>query len=484
MTFVSGYDQDVFISYAHVDNEPFFDATKADGPTGWVATFFRLLKIELAQKLGRAEDFTVWFDAINLRGNHSVTPEITTKLGRAATFVAILSPPYAASRWCRDEARIFTQHFAGDLAGRVFVVEKEPLDDRPPELTGPLGYRFWYRDRNEQPRTLGKPMPQPDEIQYFRQIEDLARDIHRQLKAMAGRQPDRGPSPSGGAVNGGSAAAATFLAEVTDDLDFRRLELKRYLEQRGALVLPEKSFPLGRAEFEAALDADLARSLLFVQLLGPAPGKLPPDVPEGYGWLQLDCARRRGLRVLQWRSPEVDLSGIQWPRHRELLELETVQASSLETFKNAVAVALAPPPPAPPPRSTGDQPLVFLNIEPRHREIATKIREAIRDRAALVEPLRDGSAEEIRVDFEQNLIECDAMIMVYSDNAGWARAQLRAFRKQAPRREHPVRAIPVIDAPADPKPELGFYLPGMVLIDCRNGIGSGNLAELLRELRL
>jgi hypothetical protein len=34
MTFVSGYDQDVFISYAHVDNEPFFDE-----PTGWVATF-------------------------------------------------------------------------------------------------------------------------------------------------------------------------------------------------------------------------------------------------------------------------------------------------------------------------------------------------------------------------------------------------------------------------------------------------------------
>jgi hypothetical protein len=76
------------------------------------------------------------------------------------------------------------------------------------------------------------------------------------------------------------------------------------------------------------------------------------------------------------------------------------------------------------------------------------------------------------------------MIMVYSDNAGWARAQLRAFRKQAPRRERPVRAIPVIDAPADPKPELGFYLPEMVLIDCRNGIGAETLAQLSRSLQL
>jgi hypothetical protein len=99
MTFVPGYDQDVFISCAHADNEPFLDE-----PTGWVATFVRLLRNELAQKVGRADGFELWFDAISLRGNHNVTPELTAILRRAATFVAILSPPYAASRWCRDEA--------------------------------------------------------------------------------------------------------------------------------------------------------------------------------------------------------------------------------------------------------------------------------------------------------------------------------------------------------------------------------------------
>jgi hypothetical protein len=275
-----------------------------------------------------------------------------------------------------------------------------------------------------------------------------------------------------------------FLAEVTDDLEFRRLEVRRYLEQQGVLVLPEASLPLGRAEFEAALDADLTRSGLFVQLLGPMPGKMPPDVRDGYGWLQLDCARRRQLRILQWRSPELDLAGIEWRRHRELLELETVQATSLETFKSAVAASLAPPRTPPQPRSTSDQPLVFLNTEPWHDEIATKIRDAIRDRAALVEPLREGPAEEVRADFEQNLIDCDAMVMVYADNAGWARAQLRAFRKQAPRGESPVRAIPVIDAPAEPKPDLGFYLPEMIIIDGRNGIGPEALAQLSRSLQL
>ena len=319
MAFVPGYDQDVFISYAHVDDEPLVAASGADQSAGWVATFVRLLKKELAQKIGRSENFAVWFDQINLRGNHSITPEITTKLERTATFVGISSVPYGASQWCRDEARLFSQHFADDLAGRVFVVEKEPLAEKPPQLAGLKNYKFWHLDDKEQPRTLGKPVPLPAEREYFSLIEDLARDIQGQLKAMAGRPR----------ANGGNGAGVAFLAEVTDDLEFRRLEVRRYLEQKGVLVLPEASLPLGRAQFEAALDADLARGQVFVQLLGPIPGKMPPDVPDGYGWLQVDLARRHRMSVLQWRNPELDLIDIEWPRHRELLALDTVQATSL-----------------------------------------------------------------------------------------------------------------------------------------------------------
>jgi TIR domain len=484
MAFVPNYDQDVFISYAHVDNEPYFDAEKPDQSSGWVTTFVRLLTNELAQKVGRKEKFTVWFDAINLRGNHALTAEIKAKLERAANFVAILSPPYLASQWCRDEAQLFTQRFARDLEGRLFIVEKASLDDGatvPPELTGLRNYRFWYLDRNQQPRTLGKPSPRTDETEYFRQIEDLARDIHGQLKTMAGQEPENQPH-TGRATNGGSAIV--FLAEVTDDLDFRRAELRRHLAQQGALVLPEMTYPLGRTEFEAALDVDLARSKVFVQLLGPIPGKRPLDVPDGYGWLQLECARRRGMHILQWRSPELDLGSVEWMHHRELLALETVHVTSLETFKSAVAGGLAPPPPSAPPRANGDRPFIFLNTEPRHGEIAAEIRAAIGGQAVLAEPLRAGPAEEVRKDFEQNLIDCDAMIMVYADNVGWARAQLRAFLKATPRRDRPVWAIPVIDAPAEPKPELGFHLPEMVIIDGRSGIGSEVLARLSEALRL
>ena len=439
MAFVPGYEQDVFISYAHVDDVPFFGGADPDQSAGWVTRLVRHLENFLAQQIGRAEGFRVWKDNYNLRGNDALTPEIAAELRRAATFIAILSPGYLASAWCQDEARLFTQHFAGDLAGRIFVLEKARLDDAvgvPQELKGLRGYRFWYVDVDRQPRTFAMPMPLQGEIQYFRQVDDLARDIHRRLRAMAGtpllQQPAARPLMGRGADDYNSESVA-FLAEVTDDLELRRDEVRRYLEQQGVVVLPEGSLPLARSQFEAALDADLARSKAFVQLLGPNVGKRPPDVRDGYGWLQLECAWRREMRVLQWRSPELDLASVEWARHRELLELETVHATSLETFKSSVAAALAPPPPSPPRRATGDQPLVFLNTEPRHREIAAEIRAAIGDRAAWAEPLRVGGSNEMRVDLEQNLIACDAMVMVYADNPGWARAQLRAFLKAAPR---------------------------------------------------
>ena len=433
MMFVPGYDHDVFVSYAHVDDEPWLEPPSgAEKPPGWVATLVRHLRIALARKIGRPDAFNVWFDQLNLRGNHQVTDEIATRLKSSATFFAILSPGYSASIWCQQEARLFTRHFADNLRNRVFIVEMSPLDDDaqpPPELSGRRNYRFWYPDRLGQPQTFAMPMPHQDEPVYFRLVVDVAHDIHAQLKVMGGsgllgqRLDSRPvnhtpPRPaSGGAV--------VLLAEVTDDLETDRRQVQRYLEQQKITVLPEQPYPLGRAEFELKLNADLRRTPIFVQLLGARPGKRPPDVPEGYGWLQLESARRHsGVKIMQWRNPDLDLTQIEWERHRELLEHETVQATTLETFKRAICDAVAPELPLPRLPTTGDLPLIFLNTERRHSLIADRIRAGLAKRAAWAMPLAKGSSSVVRKDLELNLLACDAMVMVYDDNPEWARAQL------------------------------------------------------------
>jgi len=67
----------------------------------------------------------------------------------------------------------------------------------PQQLTGLRNYRFWYIDDNKQPRTFTKPMPEQEEMQYFRQVEDLARERSAQAQGH-GRRP--AALAAGGAV--------------------------------------------------------------------------------------------------------------------------------------------------------------------------------------------------------------------------------------------------------------------------------------------
>src|SRR5690606_35742987 len=64
MAFVHGFENDVFISYAHADNE--VDALG----DAWVHQLQQNLRIALKQRLGRGDELNVYFDARRLQGNH------------------------------------------------------------------------------------------------------------------------------------------------------------------------------------------------------------------------------------------------------------------------------------------------------------------------------------------------------------------------------------------------------------------------------
>ena len=77
MSEAPGYDYDIFISYAHVDNEPILAAQQ-----GWVDALIRLLSIDLTMKIGRREAFSIWFDEQQLRGNHEINGHISEQVRR------------------------------------------------------------------------------------------------------------------------------------------------------------------------------------------------------------------------------------------------------------------------------------------------------------------------------------------------------------------------------------------------------------------
>ena len=355
----SGHD--LFISYARVDDLPVFG-------TKWVSTLVQDLRNLLAQKVGRKEAFSIWWDEIDLRGNHDVTSEIRTMLQQSGTLLMVLSPGYLKSQWCRQEKALFFEVLGGKPQGRVFVVEKQVLDEdqsRPAELADLKGYCFWYRDEHDQARTLSIREPEPHATAYIRLVEDLATDISRQLKARAAAAPLPSAEPK----------ATVFLAEVTDDLDLRREQVLRYLEQAQLQVLPAQRHLEGQA-FRGALDQALGQSTLFIQLLSEYPGRRPPDIPQGYTRLQLERAHALKLPIVQWHDPTLKLDQVESQEQRQLLEAVSVYAEPLETFKQRIVQqALAPS--SPPPAVHAGAPVVFINTERRDRALAETIRDQV-----------------------------------------------------------------------------------------------------------
>jgi hypothetical protein len=246
-TYVPNYQHDIFVSYVPEDNESYADS-------GWVTTLIARLKNKLGLKLAT---YSLCFPEPS-------SAETTEQLKNSATLLLILSKAYLASPCC-EELKTFLTLF-GKSAGRIFVVERETIIDRPPEIQGLAIYQFWKMNTDGQLCTL---MPAPEEHVYHQKIDDLVMQLTDKLKylhASAQQTPaseggihigDVGENvnlQAGGDIVAGNKTvhqtiiqadgprATVFLAEVTDDLQEQRNSVKRYLEQQRIQVLPESLY--------------------------------------------------------------------------------------------------------------------------------------------------------------------------------------------------------------------------------------------------
>ncbi|MEW5804520.1 MAG: toll/interleukin-1 receptor domain-containing protein [bacterium] len=461
--FVPGYEHDIFISYAHVDDEPIPGAEE-----GWVSTLVGGLKTLLAQRLGRSDTFSLWMD-YRLSLHEPITPELLSTIEHSAVLVVILSPGYLASEWCQRERNTFLQMVRDRPRrnSRIFVVERDKIEtsERPAEFRDLLGYRFWVEDKGcRTPRILGEPRPNPSDPKsqpYYDRLNDLSHDMAEELKRI--RESVESPDAERERVD---TRPAVFLAEVTDDLVIQRDEVMRYLVQAGLRVLPETQLYFSEpAAFQKAVDRDLEECKIFVQLLSGLTGRRCAHGPS-HICLQYQLALKAGKQILQWRSPSLDTATTADKDHRNLLEGETVLAVGLEEFKREVVeLALAKPAP----RVSAVCTLVFLDA---NREDDSLAREVVRvmekNEIGYVLPLRSGHPADVRKDLEECLLDSDGVIVVYGTvTPVWAREQLRYCRKIMYKREEPLKAIAVYEGPPPgPKDPLNIALPGMQIIQC------------------
>ena len=498
MAFVPGFKHDVFISYAHFDNEPDTQDIR------WVSRFQADLKTALRQRLGTEPE--IFFDARSLHAHHDLGI-LTENAQQSAVFLAIFSPSYVKREWTIKELEAFDQT-ASDQ-NRIITVELLPVkeSDYHPRFLRLKRTLFWWKDEREEdiPFQL-TPKSNPDK--YERRLQTLAHQMEELLRELqqAHAPQTHVPSPSPRAGTAAMPAPATdqtalssktvLLAQVTNDLYDERDQVFAYLKQFGINVLPQGDYLQGGAEFAKAVKADLETADYFVQLLGPYRSNRPPDLKDdapgaetkSYAQFQYDAAKQRGLPILQWRRPDLDLATVtHWDK--PLLEGPTVLAMGLQEFmkeiKKAIERGIAAAVQAAERKAAPRTDFLFIDADSSDKELADQLLKAFENKQDWMAagPLFEGSAEEITKDLDANLIDCGALMLVYGQaNPPWVRAQLRRYSKLERLRSEPPRFKGILFAPPGQKPEIAWS-GGFKKIVCEEGLTGQNIERIMAELR-
>lgn len=484
-----GYEDAVFISYTHVDNQPF-------GPDHlcWISHLHEQLTCRVEQLY--SEDATVWRDE-KLHGNDVFEESLVDRLESVAVLVSVCSPRYLHSEWCRRELGEFV-HAAEAGPGmqvgtksRVFKVLKTPVpvDEQPEPLRSLLGYEFYEESPVDHRVREYLLNPAPEERwKFYARVDDLAQDIAGLLDDLGdevGRQRRRR-----------APGRTIYLAETTSDMAPHRDNLRRELERRCHRVLPRQALPFTTEALTAVVDDDLARSDMAIHLVGSRYGVRPEDDDRSIPHLQLDLAAgraaRSGLVQLIWipeglepsdddqRTLVADLQGADIGSRVEVVR------APLEAFKAHVLDLLRPPSPPPvEPAAAGDGQRVYLVHDRADAEAIGPLQTELERRGHVVMlPLGEGSEAEAREVHETSMALCDAVIIFYgATSEHWVRMKLFDLLK-APRwgRSAPFRATAVwVAEPVTPH-KASYSTDEALILRATEGFAPGILEPFLDRL--
>lgn len=439
------YEDEIFISYAHIDNEPL-----AEGQRGWVQLLDERLRKRLAQLLG--EPAKIWRDP-KLQGNDEFSEILVEKVSKVAFLVSIISPRYLKSDWCLRELNEFCRNAAlqGGLTvngkSRVFKVAKTftPRAGHPTPVQGLLGYEFYeYDEMSGRAREFSPEIDPNRDARYWEKLEDLAWDLKQQIERLRGASDEPPASRDAGEARAGESSAAIYVAETTYDLSEQRDKIRRELQQRGHQVLPDKELPLRAPAIQEAVREYLKRSRLSVHLVGENYGIIPEmEAERSVVRLQQELAIERGddaeFSRLIWMPP-----GLQPKDERQQRFVADLQNSftshngsellqvRLEDLKTIIQTKLShKPKPAPVVSDEASAARVYMICDQQDVEAVEPLQNYLFERGCEVTlPLLDGNESEVLQDHKESLLLCDA-VLIFQGRAseGWLRMKLRELLK-------------------------------------------------------
>ena len=454
------FENDIFISYAHVDNQ-----SLAAGQEGWISLLHERLRKRLGQLLG--EEVKIWRDP-KLQGNDEFSETLVIRVTQARVLLSVLSPRYLKSDWCCRELDTFCQAAEQGLGltidnkARVFKVVKThiPRNALPPKLRGQSGYEFYEYD--EATGRAKEFRADPDDRRYWDKFEDLAQDISAQITKLRALSQETAASPPHSTND--HEKATIYLAETTGDLTLERDRVKRELSQLGYRVLPDKELPLQGPKLIETVSDYLQQARLSVHLIGAHYGIVPELEDRSITRIQHDLAEARGhdsrFRRLIWVPNELEVKESRQQAFIEYLSNSPVALRNAELLRekledlktiiqNQLAALHAQ---AEGEKAGGDQTYIYLVCEQRDLDLIQPLYQHLYD--AGFEVMLPATGENAIEDNLQNLRECDALLVYYGHgNERWLRTQFGEFSKVAGDRAKPLLAKAIYVAPPESPPK-------------------------------
>lgn len=430
------FENDIFISYAHLDERPPLLGEKG----GWISAFHTALEAFVCQYLGKKPK--IWRDP-KLQGNDEFGREIIEELEKAAVLVPVMSPPYVESEWCSKEIHKFYEiikqkgSYLISNKARVFKVLKFPVPPErqlPKELQELLGYEFYQLDSaSGKPHEIRPEFGSETKAEYLLKVSDLAYDIKKLLETLnLTLEKHHITYPQTTATK-----KTIYLAETAFDLNDERDKIKRELEQHGHKVLPDQLLTYN-PDFQRVVCENLERCSLSIHLIGERYGIIPEGVDRSIVDLQIElaairCQEDSAFSRLIWMPKKLPE---QEPRQEEFInslqDSSELLQTTLEQLKTIIQDRLKSQQETPKELVTAQKGLVrvYLICDQRDLEVIEPLDDYLYKREfEVILPIFEGDEVQIRQHHQDSLQQCDAVMIYYGNGKEpWLQTKLRDLR--------------------------------------------------------
>jgi hypothetical protein len=274
MSYVPGYQHDLFLSYER-------------GDSAWVEGFRSALSRLVRDQLG--QHLTVWQDKDNIRFGQDWPDEIHRGISQAAAFLAVCSASYFQSEWCTHEYSKFVPESGLEplKAGAFYRFQKVV---KAPDVEG------YHREffENVQRTDFFDDKSGEEYVPGSREFENCVRRVASGLTQLL--------------VTMRNQKLKLYVASVAPDLEDEWKQLRTDLFDHLFNVRPNAR--LTSAFSDGALRRELDESKLAIFLLGA--------VRDNFVQRQIDIAREVGVPMVFWIHPRKSKNAT--PEQRALLE--------------------------------------------------------------------------------------------------------------------------------------------------------------------